>query len=69
MEQALAFVRLRIGQIGADLQVYRELGPAYTDEQMKLVAVLAELNNLAAAFEAFKAINNASTDDRRKVQM
>ena len=60
MEQALAFVRLRIGQIGTDLQVYRDLGPSYTDEQIKLVAVLGELENLAMALETFMVVNNAN---------
>ncbi len=59
MEQALAFIRLRISQVGADLQVYRDLGPAYTDEQIKLVAVLGELENLAMALETFMVVNNA----------
>ena len=27
MEQALAFIRLRMSQIGMDLQVYKDLGP------------------------------------------
>ena len=60
MEQALAFIRLRISQIGADLQVYKDLGPPYMDEQVKLVAVLGELENLTTALETFMAVNNAN---------
>lgn len=63
MEQALAFIRLRISQIGMDLQVYKDLGPAYTDEQHKLAAVLGELENLVMALETFQTVNNASTDN------
>ena len=67
MEQALAFIRLRISQIGMDLQVYKDLGPAYTDEQHKLAAVLGELENLTVALETFtvvsESIKNASTDN------
>ena len=63
MEQALAFIRLRISQIGMDLQVYKDLGPAYADEQHKLAAVLGELENLTTALEAFLMVNNASTDN------
>lgn len=63
MEQALAFIRLRMSQIGMDLQVYKDLGPAYTDEQVKLVAVLGELENLTKALETFMVVNSASTDN------
>ena len=60
MEQALSFIRLRIGQIGMDLQVYKELGPSYADEQVRLIAVLGELENLIMALETFTAVNTAS---------
>lgn len=63
MEQALAFIRLRMSQIGTDLQVYRDLGPTYADEQIKLIAVIGELENLTATLEAFMVVNSASTDN------
>ena len=63
MEQAIAFIRLRISQIGMDLRVYTDLGPAYTDEQHKLAAVLGELENLTTALETFMKVNNANTSN------
>jgi len=59
MEQALGFIRLRISQVGADLQVYRDLGPSYADEQVRLIAVLGELENLVMALETFMVVNSA----------
>ena len=68
MEQALAFVRLRIDQVDTDLQVYKELGATYAEEQTKLTAVLSELNNLAMSLEVFITVNNnANTNKHRKV--
>lgn len=63
MQQALDFVRLRIEQIGLDLEVYRELGPVYEDEVRRVVAVLSELERIATAIETFMAVRKSASSN------
>ena len=61
-QQMLDFIRLRINQLNVDLQVYKDLGPSYADEEKKLVAVLGELENLTVAFETFMLVGKSAKE-------
>ena len=56
MNKALDFVRMRLHQLGVTLEVYRELGPSYSDQLEKVTAVIGELRGIETAIETFISV-------------
>lgn len=56
MQTILDFVRMRLRQLTVNLDVYRDLGPAYQDQVERITAILGELRAIESAIETFMTV-------------